>query len=147
MVGLAGITVGRLRRVLTAMLVVLLAASLAGCATVTDVAAPTGRPFSTGPIIEATAILPPEITEHGQPAQVEVGGWVPFSGLSLLAVRYDADGKPVAMVGLPSHNPKDPITEYPLHLGETVSLDDWVSVTLVSFDNDGAQAVTFLFNG
>jgi len=54
MVGVAGSAVGRLRRVLTAMLVVLLAASLAGCAKVTDAADPTGRPFNTVPTVAVT---------------------------------------------------------------------------------------------
>lgn len=110
-----------------------------------------GCAVSAEPVIEATASLPPDALAKGQIIQVDVGGqlWKDNVSMPLSSVRRDPDGQPVAVVCIASHNSNDPTIDYPLHLGETVALNDWATVTLVSFDKMGTrtQAVTFLFNG
>ncbi|MCL2490114.1 MAG: hypothetical protein FWF36_05230 [Propionibacteriaceae bacterium] len=102
-------------------------------------------------VIEATASIPPDVLGQGQLVRVEVGGqlWVHNTSMPFGGVRRDADRQPIALVWIDSHDPDNPITEYPLHLGETVAINDYATVTLVSFDKVGArgQAVTFLFKG
>jgi len=89
------------------------------------------------------------VLTKGKLVQVDVGGqlWELNVGMPLLGVGLDADG-PVAFI-LVARTSGEAGTECPIHLGETVALNDWASVTLVSFDNkeDGVQAVTFLFTG
>ena len=58
----------------------------------------------------------------------------------------DANGQSYADVGLAPRVPGEAPVTYPLHLGETVTADG-VKVTLVSFDCNGAQSVTFLVGG
>jgi len=81
--------------------------------------------------------------------QVEVDGQL-FEGnvdVQLVGVAEDMNGEPVAMVGIDSQDPTNPVRIYPLHLGETVLVDKMANLTLVSFDRVGtrSQAVTFLF--
>jgi len=134
MVGLAGIARGHLRRVLTAILVVLLmAVGLTGCA--------THRPHP----IETTASLPPDVLAKGQLATVFVDGQLSQYGVQsmpVVAVGVDANGQPYADVVLA---PSDS-GETPMHLGETITVEG-IPVTLVSFDYNGAQSVTFLVGG
>ena len=99
-------------------------------------------------VIEATASIPPDVMDRGKLIQVEKGGQLWESGISmpLFGVGSDTQG-PFADVGITLTDPKRTRKVYPLHLGETVALNDYATVTLVSFDKLGTQtqAVTFLF--
>ena len=102
---------------------------------------------STGSLVEATAPASALAGKPGTRHQVFRGGqlWVSGVNIPVLGIDRDADGQPVANIMFAKGGAKVTPPVLSLHVGESVTVPDVGTVTLVSFDiAHGAQAITFL---